>query len=132
VKGVDTLLPSKVIASMMQRANELQGSAAVIAVSHRIEIAPTHHRVHLRGDIVEAYDPPERLPQGADPRLYLDVGMRYFPARLVREMAGLPLHQGTDFVDGFLKSRVEHGEHVHAIVFADRWRHFASGMDFLK
>lgn len=132
VKGVDTLLPPTAIASMTQRANELQDSAAIIAVSHRIKVAPTHHRVHLRGDIAEASDPPERLPQGEDPKLYLDSGMRYFPARLVREIAGLHVPQGTDLVDGFLKSAIECGEHVRALIFAERWRHFASGVDFLK
>ena len=132
VRGVDTLVPASVLTEMVRRIKALAGDSVVVAASRRIYIAPSHHRVHVRGDIVEAYDPPEQLPQGSDPALHLDIGARYFPSRLVQIMANLHVPHGIDFIDGFLKSAVEHGELVHAHIFTEKWHHFGSGVDFLK
>lgn len=132
VRGVDTLLPPGLLPSLLRRVFELHNDSVLIAASARIHIAPTHHRVRLMGEMIESYDPVDRSPMHHGAGLYSDTGTRYFPVRLVREMACVRAPAGIDFIDGFLKSKIEHGERARALVFADPWRHFGSGRDFLK
>ncbi len=132
ITGVDTILPAIVFQKLERRSRKLDQVTILMAVSAHTYIAPTHRLMTLARDVVKTYEHPDSVPRSERETRFTDVGTRFFHAKVLRELRGSVIPNDTD-PDDFLRREVQkERDRVRAVVFKERWRHFASGTDFLK
>lgn len=131
VCGIDSLVSSNVLERFLWSTKEHSDNMTLL-LSPRLKIAPTHKVACLNGDRLVTYLPAEyiRHPRDlANTTCYTDVGIRYFPLRLLERISHGQRANGL-FIPMQIQELITSGITVCGCVFQDRWKHFAVLEDF--
>lgn len=131
VCGIDSLVSSTVLRRFFQSAKEHPNNMTLL-LSPWLEIAPTHKVAYLNGDRLVTYMSGEYMGQSGSPantNWYTDVGIRYFPQRLLEQLSHGRYASGL-YIPLRIQELITSGIAVYGYVFQDNWKHFSVLEDF--
>lgn len=129
VCGIDVLIPTVALRQFCVYVNSHQNDI-VLALSPRINIAPTHKLACVSDDVLLRYTTFDSLKAGLQEPLWCtDVGIRYFPADALAMLQGRDFSQER-YIPSFIQELLAAGRTISGFIFQEDWKHFATINDF--
>ncbi|OGY43963.1 MAG: hypothetical protein A2729_01410 [Candidatus Buchananbacteria bacterium RIFCSPHIGHO2_01_FULL_39_14] len=130
VCGIDSLIPFSVSKRFL-RFTRFYQQQLILLLSPNIKKAPTHWRVRLIDNRIISYNyfTDYSGDKGAFANLYADVGVRYFPYRLISELREMN-YKGERNIPDFIFQKFQSGDSIIGFPFSEDWKHVANPSDF--
>lgn len=129
VCGIDSFVSTAVLRRFLDFCDRSRQSFSML-LSPYLQIAPTHKVASLSEDLLCEYGCADEMNDCTAREHVTDVGIRYFPAKILEEIAALS-HENDVYIPTCIKMMLRRGDGIRGFVFEEDWNHFAFAEDLV-